>query len=245
MRIFTLTNLLLLLLLSGCASTPDGDLSYEWSEQRYFDEARIATDSGNYQLALNYYSQLEAKYPYGKLTQQSQLETIFVHFRNSEPEAAIAAADRFIKLNPRHPKVDYAYYMRGLASYDLDANMLEEWMDESRSERDPQGARDSFAYFKELITRYPNSKYRKDALDRMAKIRNSLAKYEIAVADFYLRRGAYVAAVNRAKYVVENYPKTNAINDALRIMNMGYQKLEMNKLDEDAKRIIELNKINK
>ncbi len=242
MRIFTLITILgIALIFSGCATTPY-DETFDWSAQKFYDEAKTAADSENYLLALNRYSQLEAKFPYSKLTQQAQLETIYVHFKSGEPEAAIAAADRFIKLNPRHPNVDYAYYLKGVSTYDLESNTLEKWMGESRSERDPQKARESFAYFKELITRYPNSQYVDDAIERMNNIRNSLALYEIAVADYYLRRGAYLAAVNRAKYVIENYPKTTSIDKALEIMAMGYEKLKMDDLGKDARKVLEQNK---
>jgi outer membrane protein assembly factor BamD len=242
MRIFTLITLLgTAFIFSGCATTPQ-DETYDWSAQKFYDEAKTATESENYLVALNRYSQLEAKFPYSKLTQQAQLETIYVHYRSGEPEAAIAAADRFIKLNPRHPNVDYAFYLKGVASYDLEGNTLEKWMGESRSERDPEKARQSFAYFKELITRYPDSQYVDDAIERMSNIRNSLATYEISVADYYLRRGAYLAAVNRAKYVIENYPKTTSINKALEIMAMGYEKLKMDDLGQDAIKVLQLNK---
>ena len=224
----------------GCASM-EKDETADWSARQFYQEAQKAITDRNYETAIEYFSKLEARYPYGHYAQQSQLETAYVHYKAEEPDAAIAAADRFIKLHPRHKSVDYAYYLRGLASYNLIPDTLERWAGQDRSERDPQRARESFNYFRVLVTRFPETKYRKDAIKRMREIRNSLAKHEIYVADYYLRRGTYLAAANRAKYVIENYSKTPAVTDALKIMIEAYRQLKLDDLADDAEQVLKLN----
>ena len=147
----------------------------------------------------------------------------------------------FIKLYPQHPNVDYAYYLRGLARFDTSQSFMHRWFKQDLSERDPKNARRAFEYFAELINKYPKSRYTPDAIKRMYKLRDNLAKHEVHVANYYMGRGAYLSAANRAKYVVENYQKTPSIADALAIMVKAYKKLGMNKLSEDARRILELN----
>jgi len=228
----------------GCASIEE-DETADWSARQFYQEAQKAMKDGNYQGAIDYFAKLEARFPYGHYAQQAQLETAYMHYKADESDAAIAAADRFIKLHPLHKSVDYAYYLRGLASYNLDPDTFERWAGQDRSERDPQRARESFNYFRLLITRFPETKYREDAVKRMQEIRNSLAKHEVHVANYYLRRGTYLAAANRAKYVIENYPKTPAVTDALEIMIKAYRQLKIDDLADDAERVLKLNQPNK
>ncbi|MBF0218502.1 MAG: outer membrane protein assembly factor BamD [Gammaproteobacteria bacterium] len=232
--------LLITLLLGGCATTLE-DETADWTAQRFYDEARDALNNESYSEAIKYYTRLEARYPYGRYAQQAQLEVAYAHYKADESAATIAAADRFIQLNPRHANVDYAYYLKGLAAYDIEPGTLDRLGNQDRSERDPKRARESFNFFKELITRFPQSQYREDSIDRMGKLRNSLARYEIHVADYYMRRGAYLAAVNRAKYVVEHYPQTPAVIDAMKLMVNGYRQLKMDDLAADAERVLHHN----
>lgn len=233
-----------LLFTAACSSLVDeGDETDSWSAQRFYTEAKQALDSSDYITALDLYAKLEARYPYGRYAQQAQLETAYAHYKAEESDAAIAAADRFIKLHPRHPQVDYAYYIKGLSAYDLDSNTLERWSGQDKSERDPKRARESFGYFRELVSRFPDSIYRDESIDRMKRLRNSLARYEIHVANYYLKRGAYLAAANRAKYVVENYQNTPAIPRALEVMGEAYQRLGLNDLAADIGKVQILNPV--
>lgn len=230
----------LLLGLVACASLNE-DPTAGWSAERIYQEAREALDNGDYERAIENYTKLESRYPYGRYAEQAQLETIYSHYKAGESSSAVAAADRFIKFHPRHPSVDYAYYLRGLATFDQNKGFLAGLFNLDPAKRDPAGVRESFNYFKELVTRFPNSRYSPDALKRMTRLRNTLASHEVHAAAYYLKRGTYLAAVNRAKYVLENYQQATAIPDALVIMVKGYRKMELNDLAADALRVLELN----
>lgn len=239
-RLYTILLSLVIVGSIGCASIEE-DETTGWSARQFYQEAQKAIKEGDYEGAIDYFSKLEARYPYGHYAQQAQLETAYMHYKAEEPDAAIAAAERFIKLHPQHKSVDYAYYLRGLASYNLVPDTLERWAGQQRSERDPQRARESFNYFRILVTRFPETKYRKDAIKRMRDLRNNLALHEVHVADYYLGRGTYLAAANRAKYVIENYPRTPAVIEALRIMTQAYRQLKLDDLADDAERVLNLN----
>ena len=243
MRLSTLiATLLLILTIAGCSLLPDQiDETKGWSADKFYTEAKAALDDGDYETAIDLYGKLEGRYPYGRYAQQAQLETAYAHYKAAQPAAAIAAAERFIKLHPRHQNVDYAYYLRGLASFKQGDNFLEKMFPQDPSERDPKSARESFRYFQELVQRFPQSKYADDAIQRMTFLRNRLAKYEIHVADYYLRRKAYLAAAKRAKYVVENYARTPSVPDALDILVKAYRQMGEDKLAADAQRVLELN----
>ena len=239
-RVFSVT--LLALLLHACASTGDkDDPTAGMDAKQIYEKASAELKSEDYQTAIKYYERLEARFPYGEYAERAQMEIAYAYYKDNEPESAILAADRFIKLHPNHPNVDYMYYMRGLASYDLSKSFLDTLFNVDPTERDPKAARRSFEYFAELIKKFPKSRYSKDAIQRMVTIRNSLANYEVHVANYYLSRGAYLAAANRGKYVVENYQQTPAVPDALAIMVEAYQKLGMKDLAADTRRVIELN----
>ncbi|HEY0720979.1 MAG TPA: outer membrane protein assembly factor BamD [Gammaproteobacteria bacterium] len=238
--IIRLTALLALISLAGCAGM-GADETAGWSAQQFYEKGHEALESEDYQSALDYYSKLETRYPYGPYTEQAQLETAYAHYKADEPAAAVAAADRFIKLHPRHKSVDYAYYMRGLASFEAEHAFLENLIKQDTSKRDPTTARESFNYFRELVTLFPNSKYTPDAMQRMTWLRQRLAQYELHVADYYLRRGAPLSAANRAKYVVENYQGTPAVADALALMVQAYRQMGKTDLANDALRVLRLN----
>lgn len=230
----------LLLVLAACAAIND-DPTAGWSEEQLYTEARDALDNGEYERAIENYTKLESRYPYGRYAQQAQLDTAYAHYKAGEPSSAVAAADRFIKLHPRHANIDYAFYLRGLATYKQSNNFLDRLVKTDPAHRDPAGLRESFNYFKELVTRYPNSRYSADALKRMSELRNTLARHEVIAADYYLRRGTYLAAANRAKYVLENYQRATAVPDALVVMVQAYRQMGLTDLAADALRILELN----
>ncbi len=236
------TGLIAAALLAGCSLLPDKiDETRGWSAQRLYSEAKEAMNGGNYKTALEYLDKLQARYPFGRFAQQAQLDTIYIQYKDNEPDAALAAADRFIKANPRHPYVDYAYYMKGLVNFRRNNTILEQIAPSDRAKTDTATARQSYSDFAELIRKFPNSKYAEDARQRMLFLHNSLAAYEVHVADYYLRRGAYVAAVNRVKYVLENYAHTPASAQALSIMTQAYVKMNLPQLAADSLRVLERN----
>lgn len=235
----TLTSILLL---TGCASTPDElDDPRKWSVEKLYKEAKAALDAKDYEVAIEHFEILESKYPFGSYAEQAQMNTAYAYFKFEEPESAIAAADRFIKLHPRHTHVDYAHYLRGLASESQKDNPLDMLLPQDPSRRDPKSTRESYEYFAALVKKFPQSRYTQDAIRRMDYLRDQLATYEIHVADYYMQRGAYVAAVNRAKYIVQNYPRTPAARKALRVLVDGYKELGLDDLAQDAQRVLELN----
>ncbi len=232
------TVVLLVLLLGACAGV---EKKQEWSAQRYYQEAKSALDARDYESAIRYYEELKAAYPYGEYAEQADLDIIYAYYKGEEPESAIAAADNFIKQHPRHPKVDYAYYLRGLASFSQGESFLNELFDQDPTQRDPSHLRRSFNYFSELVRKFPDSRYRADALQRMKHLYNSLARHEIHVARFYLEREAYLAAANRAKYVVEHYQNSPSVAEALAIMERAYRSMGREGLADDARRVLKLN----
>ncbi|MFA5628115.1 MAG: outer membrane protein assembly factor BamD [Thiohalomonadaceae bacterium] len=238
-----ITSSLLMLLLavltsSGCSIFHEYDDTVGLDASQLYNAGKEALAENNWEKAVSYYNKLESRYPYGRYTQQAQLETAYAHYKNGENEASIAAADRFIKLHPRHPNVDYAYYMRGLASFEPGKSFMERFFPQDKAARDPTFARDSFRYFSELIERYPNSRYSQDAIQRMVYLRNSLARHETQIADYYMRRGAPLAAANRGKYILEHYERTPSIPDALEIMIRAYREMEMDDLANDALQVL-------
>jgi len=227
--------------LGGCGLLPTEDDTKDWSAAKFYAEASDAMSDGDYEQAVKYFEQLEARYPFGRHAMQAQLDVAYAHYKNDEHESALAAADRFIKLHPQNPHVDYAYYLKGIVNYNRKIGFLDRFIPADPSQRDPGSARDSFQDFAELIRRFPDSQYADDARKRMLYLRNNLAKNEVHAARYYLKRGAPLAAVNRAKYVVENYPRSTAVRDALEIMIVAYQRLELPQLAEDAQRVLDLN----
>ncbi|HKO89440.1 MAG TPA: outer membrane protein assembly factor BamD [Burkholderiales bacterium] len=240
----SLALLLVTLTLAGCAFFSDRSVPDEtvgWSAQRLYSEAKTALDGGNYDTAIKHFERLEARYPFGRYAQQAQLEVAYAYFKDGEAEQAIAACDRFIKLHPNHPNIDYAYYLKGIVNFNEDQGLLGSLADQDPSERDPQAARDSFGAFKELVKRYPDSKYAPDAIARMKWLINALASHEVHVARYYIKRGAFLAAANRAQYAVKTYPEAPATEEALFIMAVAYDRMEMASLRDDAQRVLQTN----
>jgi outer membrane protein assembly factor BamD len=242
--------LFLVLQLSGCAfgwlkTTKRGENTSDWPVTQFYSEAKSDLESGDYKTAIKLFEALEARYPYGRYAQQAQLEVAYAHYKEDDQAAAIIAANRFIRLHPNHPNVDYAYYIKGLASFNTEKGItgyvMKRYLDQKMSERDPKASRESFESFKELITRFPNSKYRSDALKRMNFLVNTVAMGEIYVARYYMKRGAYVAAVNRAQFTLKEYPQTPATEEALSVMAESYDELGMTDLRDDTERVLKKN----
>jgi len=230
------------LALSGCGLLPAvKDETAGLSAQKLYAEAKDNLNSGNYERAVKLFETLESRYPFGRYAQQAQLEVAYAYYKDNEPISAIAACDRFIKLHPNHPNVDYAYYLKGLANFNDDLGYLGKIIDQDLSERDPRAARDAFLAFKEVATRFPDGKYAADSTSRMKYLVNTLASNEVHVAKYYLKREAYVASANRAKEVLKTYPEAPALEEALAIMVVSYDKLKLTDLRDDAQRVLKLN----
>ncbi len=206
-----------------------------------YNDAKKSLAENSYDEAIKKFESLQSHYPYGRYAQQAQLEIAYTYYKQNEAESAISAADRFIKQYPNNPHVDYAYYVKGLANFNADIGIFGLASGQDPTERDPKAAQDSFASFKDLVTRFPSSRYAPDSKLRMHYLLNALAKYEIHVAKYYLRRGANIAAVNRAKEVLTQYPNTPAIHDALTILVQGYNALGLKELRDDAQRVLDKN----
>lgn len=229
--------------LAGCGifGGEKKDPTANWSAKKLYEEGHSALMSGSYQTAIDDFEKLDSRYPFGIYAQQEQLEIIYAYYKNGESASAIAAAERFIKLHPRNPHVDYAYYLRGLAQFDQGRGFLDAFLPSDRAQHDPGPLRQAFDDFAELTKRFPNSKYAKDAAQRMTYLRNELAMYELNVAKYYMRRGAYLAAANRGKYVLEHYDGTTAVPGALVVMAKAYRTLKLDQLYQETMRVLKMN----
>jgi len=227
-------------LMGGCGLLPEvKDDTATWSADRLYQAAHDALLEGNYTRSIKLFETLESRFPYGRYAQQAILESAYANYRAGETAAAVAACDRFIRTYPNHPNVDYAYYLKGLVYFREDQGLLGYVYELDLSEREPKAMRESFAAFKELVAKFPESRYAGDALDRMKYLTNSLALYEVRVARYYFNRGAYVAAVNRAQMAITNYPRTPAAQEALGLMVLSFEKLHLPMLADDANRILQ------
>jgi len=224
--------------LAACSSEPE---IVEQPEKIYYDQAQRRMAAGNFFSAIESLEAIETRYPFGKYAEQAQIELIYAHFMLSEYEAAHSSAERFIRLHPRHPNIDYAYFMKGIASYTQDANLLARIANTDLSNRDISGAKKSFSELSEFLTRFPESQYAPYAQKRSIYLRNMIARNELAAADFYVSRSAYVAAIRRANYVIENIPNSSENYRALKILEKSYQALGYEELLDDTKAIIKLN----
>ena len=230
------------LVLGGCGLLPEqADETSGWNAQKLYSEAKLSMSEGGYDRAIQMFEKLEARYPYGRFAQQAQIEVAYAYYKQGEQALALAAADRFIKLHPNHPAVDYAYYLKGLVNFNEDLGWAGYISTQDPTERDPKAARASFDAFRELATRFPDSKYTPDAILRMKYLVNALASLELHVARYYMKRGAYLAAANRAQYAVKNYPDAPATEEALFIMVKAYDSLGLNDLRDDAERVMRTN----
>ena len=234
---------LLALLVSGCAIFGDPtelDETKGWQADRIYAEGEQKMLDKDYDKALGYFQKLDSRFPNTKYATQAQLEIAYAHYKKQDPISAVIAADRFIKLHPNHPNVDYAYYLKGLASFN-ERGVIEKYTAQEISDRDPKTLKLSFAAFKELVERYPKSRYFKDASQRMLYLVNALSQHELHVARYYMKRQAYLAALNRAKYVVEYYPNSTAVEEALVISISAYDYMDLIDLKDDTVRILKTN----
>ena len=227
----------LIAVLTGCGR--DDNVVQDAGPEGLYESGAASMANGNFQMALAYFQALEAGYPFSNVTRQAQLDMMYAYYRNREPESAIDAAEEFERENPTHPRVDYALYIKGLAYFDEAPGMLERVFRVDLTERPPRDTMQAFSIFQELLRRFPTSQYAPDSRERMIFLRNRLAAYENHVAAYYMRRGAYVAAVNRAKYSLEHYPGAPALEESLQIMIDAYGQLGMQELATDARRVLE------
>lgn len=228
-----------LALLVGCGSSPtQNDETEGWSAQRIYSEAKDELNAGGYERAITLFERLEARYPYGRYAQQAQLDVAYAYFKSNEPAQSIAACDRFIKLHPNHPNVDYAYYLKGLVYFNEDLGLMGALANQDLSERDPKASQQAFDTFRELLERFPESRYAEDADQRLRYLYNSLAAHEVHVARYYYTRGAYLASVNRAQSALTTYPGAPATEEALYLLTQAYDALGMTTLRDDANRVL-------
>jgi len=224
--------------LTGCSTTPE-DKTANMSPNAIYADAKDAVDAGQFDKAIPLYEKLEARAAGTPLAQQAQLDKAYAQYRSSEPAQAIATLDRFMKLHPASPALDYALYLKGIINFNDDLGLFSAVSRQDLSERDQKASKEAFESFKELVARFPKSRYTPDATQRMNYIVSSLAQYEVHVARYYYKRGAYLAAVNRAQAAVADYRDVPALEEALFILYKSYDALGMNKLRDDAKRVLE------
>ena len=229
------------LVLTAACSSNKPEVDENLSETELYQQAQDDLNSNSYNNAIAKLKALESRYPFGRYAEQAQLELIYAYYKNVEPEAAKSAAERFIRLHPQHANVDYAYYLKGLASFDQDRGLIARFLPLDLTKRDPGAARDSYNEFAQLTSRYPNSRYAPDAKARMIYLRNLLAAYEIHAGRYYLTRQAYVAAANRGRYVVENLQETPSVGDGLALMVEAYQRLDLDDLAATSLETLKLN----
>ena len=233
------------LALSACANKgtidKDAQITQDWSVEKLYAEAQDELNSNNYTRAVKLYEILESRFPQGRYAQQAQLDTAYAYYKDEEREKALAAVERFQRLHPQHPNMDYALYLKGLILFNEDKSFLNKLASQDWSDRDPKANRDAYQAFAELVQRYPNSKYAADATERMAKLVDALGGNEISVARYYMKRGAYVAAANRAQKIVSRYQNTRYVEEALAMMELAYKKLDKPQLAADTRRVLETN----
>ena len=236
------TVLFLVMFIASCSGMSK-DPTKDWPPEKLYKEAKEKVADGEYETGIKYFESLESRYPYGRYSEQAQLEIAYAYYKYDDPALAIAAADRFIRLHPTHPNVDYAYYLKGLVNF-LGEKGLASWLlgaKDDLSDRDPKGARDSYMAFREVVERFPNSRYAEDSKLRMAYLFDAQARYETLVARFYYDRKSYVAAVNRSQHALATYPRTPATEDALGLMALSYQAMGIDDLKQDTVRLLTRN----
>ena len=233
--------LALAVLLLGACSSATKDPTADWSPSKIYAEAREEAGNGAYDKAIALYDKLEGRAAGTPLAQQAQLDKAYAHYKSREAPQAVATLDRFMKLHPASTALDYALYLKGLVNFNDDLGIFSAITRQDLSERDQKAAKESFEAFKELISRFPQSRYAPDARERMAYIVNSLAEYEVHVARYYFDRGAYVAAVNRAQLAIADHQGTPAVEEAMFILVKSYEALGMTQLRDDSRRVLQAN----
>jgi outer membrane protein assembly factor BamD len=228
------------LALAACGSL-EKDPTSKWDAARLYNEGHKELQTGNWTHARQIFEKLESRYPFGRYAQQGQIEIAYTYYKEDETADALDATDRFLKVNPSHPNVDYVYYLRGLINFIEPPALVGRLVGYKVSERDPKSMHDSFEAFKELVTRFPDSRYTPDARIRLRYLQNALASHEVRVADYYFRRGAYLAAIERAQGALKEFPGAASQQDALRLIAQSYEALGLIDLQADAERVLQLN----
>jgi outer membrane protein assembly factor BamD len=229
-----------LAVLSACAGNEETFDAVQDLQEAY-EQAQSSIQNGNYRRGIQILEAIQARYPFSDVARQVQLDLMYAYYKSGAPELAVEAADTFMRENPIHPRVDYALYIKGLAYFDDEPGILERWFRKNTDKRPPKDVEQAYQAFRRLVERYPASEYAPDAHQRMVYLKNRLSAYENQVADYYLRRGAYVAAANRAKNALEAFNGADSNAESLRIMIEAYEELGMNDLAADARRVLELN----
>ena len=213
----------------------------DWQAADYYKAAKQEFDSENWDASIKIYDQLEAKFPFGRFAQQAALESAYAYYKTGETAQCVSTLDKFIKAHPNHPNVDYALYLKALANFKEDLGPLSRMISQDLADRDPKAARESFEGFKDLVARYPESKYVDDSRERMAYLVEALARHEVNVAKYYLQRRAYLAAANRAQDTLARFPGSPTRRDALEVMVESYDRMGMTELRDDAKKVLARN----
>ncbi|MDH5353238.1 MAG: outer membrane protein assembly factor BamD [Gammaproteobacteria bacterium] len=229
------------LLLSACGPVKEVDTTLNWTVEKLYRSARSHMDDGNYLTAIEQYETLESRFPFGKYATQAQLDVAYAYYKFDEHESSIAAIERFIKLNPRHESVDYAYYLRGLINFNRGGGILDKLHDRDNADYDKSILVNSYDDFQLLIRRFPTSAYAEDSRQRMIYLREQIARADLKVAQYYASRDAWVAAANRTKTILQDYQGTAAVEAALKLQLQAYENLGLEDLADDTRRIIELN----
>ena len=246
MRLFSLPILSLFLSLTLIACSGDGTKSDEfadWSALDFYEQATASLQAGEFEAAIKNLENLEARFPFSPYARQAQLDVAYAYYKFDEPESAIAAADRFIRLNPRDANVDYAWYLKGLADYNRGKGIMDGFFPRDISQHDNKSMHSALSSFSTLVKRYPDSRYAMDSYQHMVYLRNKLAEAEIHTANYYIKRKAWLAAAKRGQYVLETYPTTPASRAALEIMVKAYTKLKLDDLAGDALAVLNANKV--
>ena len=226
--------------LVACSSL-EQDETVNWSAEKLYQTAKTEMNDGAYGSASKYYTKLLARYPFGRVAQQATLDLAYAYYRDGETEKAQSEIENFIRTYPQHPYIDYAYYMRGVFAYEKDVSIFDRLNPINMAQTDPQPLKQAFNHFDELVRRFPQSEYAEDARFRMLFIKNLLGQHELEIADYYMRKGAYIAAINRAKGVLEQYEQTPSTPYALALMTRAYRELGEQQLSQDSYRVLQMN----
>lgn len=232
--------LLAAVVLAGCSSKQH-DPTADWSKERLYEEAKREMDGANFSTAIDYFETLEARYPFGPLALQAQLDLAYAYYRYGEDESAISACERFIKLHPTHEGVAYAHYLRGLVRYERGRSFVNDFFPRDMARMDQERLRKAFDDFRTVVDQFPDSEYAGDARKRMVYLRNEMARHELEVARFYFKRSAYAAVINRIDYLVTHYDGAPQVADALALQIRAYQRLGMADMARDTRRVLAAN----
>jgi outer membrane protein assembly factor BamD len=234
-----LAALLLAVALGGCGLFGDKkDPKKDWTAAEFYKAAKEEFDNHNWEASIKLYEQLESKFPFGRFAQQAQIEIAYAYYKQGETAQAVSAVDKFTKLHPNHPNLDYALYLKALANFKEDLGPFARLIKQDLADRDPKAARESFEGFKDLVSRFPDSNYAPDSRERMAYLIEALARHEITVARYYMSRGAYLAAANRAQDAIVRFPTSPIQEDALTVMVESYDRMGMTELRDDARKVL-------